>query len=87
MEKVPDKTVEKSTLPIILEQVDDDVLMNRGNSAENMGLFRRLAMNMASIADPERGLASVRRAATFGVGYLKGMLATVFCSTLSKNFS
>ena len=26
---------------------EDDVLMDRGNSAENRGLFRRLVMNMA----------------------------------------
>lgn len=66
---------------------EDDVLMDRGNSAENLGLFRRLAMNMAAVADPDRGLASVKRAATFGSGYLKGMLARFFCSDVSKNFS
>jgi hypothetical protein len=52
-----------------------------------MGLFRRLAMNMAVVMDPERGLASVRRAATFGTGYLQGILAMFFCSKVSKNFS
>lgn len=66
---------------------EDDVLMDRGNSAENLGLFRRLAMNMASVVDPERGLASVRRVATFGTGYLKGILARFFCSGVSRNFS
>lgn len=66
---------------------EDDILMDRGNSAENLGLFRRLAMNMATVADPERGLAAVRRAATFGVGYLKGILATFFCQNMSNNFS
>jgi len=66
---------------------EDYVLTDRGNSAENMGLFRRLAMNMAAVVDPERGLASVRRAATFGTGYLKGILATFFCSNVSKHFS
>ncbi|MGB7978417.1 MAG: ISAs1 family transposase, partial [Chlamydiales bacterium] len=66
---------------------EDDVLMDRGNSAENLGLFRRLAMNMAAVADPDRELASVRRAATFGSGYLKGILARFFCSGVSKNFS
>ncbi len=66
---------------------EDDNIMDRGNSAENMGLFRRLAMNMAAIADPERGLASVRRAATFGAGYLKGILAIIFCGNLSTKFS
>jgi predicted transposase YbfD/YdcC len=66
---------------------EDDALTDRGSSAENMGLFRRLAMNMAAVADPERGLASVRRAATFGSGYLKGILAMIFCKKVSKNFS
>lgn len=40
--------------------------MDRGHSAENLELFRRLAMNIAAVADPERGLAAVRQAATFG---------------------
>ena len=57
---------------------EDAVQMDIGNSAENLGIFRRLAMNMAVIADPDRGLASVRRAATFGTGYLKGLLAKIF---------
>ena len=66
---------------------EDSILADRGNSAENMGLFRRLAMNMAAVVDPERGLASVRRAATFGRGYLKRILAMFFCSKVSKHFS
>jgi predicted transposase YbfD/YdcC len=66
---------------------EDYALTDRGNSAENMGLFRRLAVNMAVVMDPERGLASVRRAATFGTGYLQGILAMFFCSKVSKNFS
>lgn len=66
---------------------EDDVLADRGHSAENLGLFRRLAMNMAVIADPERGLASVRRVATFGAGYLKRILAIIFCRNVSKDFS
>lgn len=66
---------------------EDDALTNRGNSAENMGIFRRLAMNMAAIVDPHRGLASVRRAATFGNGYLLGILSMFFCSKVSKNSS
>jgi predicted transposase YbfD/YdcC len=66
---------------------EDFALTDRGHSAVNMGLFRRLAMNMATTADPERGLASVRRAAAFGVGYLKGILATFFCKKVSKIFS
>ena len=66
---------------------EDSNVMDRGNSAENMGLFRRLAMNIATVADPERGLAAVRRAATFGTGYLKGILAIIFCQNMSNNFS
>ena len=66
---------------------EDDNLMDRGHSAENMGLFRRLAMNIAAVADPERGLTAVRRAATFGTGYLKGILAIIFCKEVSKKFS
>lgn len=57
---------------------EDRVQMDVGNSAENLGIFRRLAMNMAAIVDPDRGLASVRRAAAFGNGYLKGLLAMIF---------
>lgn len=70
---------------IIFEE--DENVTDRGNSAENMGLFRRLAMNIAAVADPQRGLAAVRRAATFGTGYLKGILAIIFCTAESKNFS
>jgi predicted transposase YbfD/YdcC len=57
---------------------EDGVQMDVGNSAENLGIFRRLAMNMATIVDPDRGLASVRRASAFGAGYLKGLLAMIF---------
>jgi predicted transposase YbfD/YdcC len=66
---------------------EDAALADRGHAAENLGLFRRLAMNMAAVVDPERGLASVRRAAAFGTGYLKGILATFFCAGVSKEFS
>jgi len=66
---------------------EDDNVMDRGHSAENMALFRRLAMNIAAVADPERGVAAVRRAATFGTGYLKGILAIIFCRGVLKNFS
>ncbi|WP_404665936.1 hypothetical protein [Rhabdochlamydiaceae symbiont of Dictyostelium giganteum] len=44
-------------------------------------------MNMAAVADPERGLASVRRAAHFGTRYLKGFLTTISCSKVSSNSS
>ena len=65
---------------------EDAVQMDVGHSAENLGIFRRLAMNMAVIADPERGLASVRRAATFGTGYLKGILSKIFLKRSVKFF-
>jgi hypothetical protein len=39
------------------------------------------------VKDPERGLASVRRAAIFGTGYLQGILAMFFYSKASKNFN
>lgn len=57
---------------------EDQAQTDVGNSAENLGIFRRLVMNMAVIADPERGMASVRRAAVFGPGYLKGILGKIF---------
>jgi len=65
---------------------EDAVQMDVGYSAVNLGIFRRLAMNMAVIADPERGLASVRRAATFGTGYLKGILSNIFLKKSVKSF-
>lgn len=57
---------------------EDQVQTDIGHSAENMGIFRRLTMNMAAVADPERGMASIRRAAAFGAGYLKGVLGKIF---------
>jgi predicted transposase YbfD/YdcC len=57
-----------------------------GHSAENMSTFRRLGMNMAVIADPERGMASIRRAAAFGAGYLKGILGKIFLKKDVKSF-
>jgi predicted transposase YbfD/YdcC len=66
---------------------EDWAQANRGHCAENLGIFRRIAMNIASNADPERGLASVRRAAAFGPGYLKGILAKIFLAGMSNKFS
>lgn len=59
---------------------EDAAQVDVGNSAENMGIFRLLALNIAAVVDPDRGLTSVRRAATFGSGYLKGLLAKTFLS-------
>jgi predicted transposase YbfD/YdcC len=66
--------------------MEDEAQTNTGHSAENMSIFRRLAMNMAKVADPERGPASVRRAATFGPGYLRGILAKIFLRKNVKSF-
>jgi predicted transposase YbfD/YdcC len=66
---------------------EDMALANRGHSAENLGIFRRLAMNMASVADPKRGLASVRTTAAFGADYLKGILSKIFLPKMVNNFS
>ncbi len=65
---------------------EDEAQTNVGHSAENMSIFRRLAMNMAATADPERGMASVRRAAAFRSGYLKGILDKIFLKKRVKSF-
>jgi predicted transposase YbfD/YdcC len=65
---------------------EDEAKTDIGYSAENMGIFRRLAMNMAVIADPERGMASIRRAAAFGTGYLQGILSKIFLQKPIKSF-
>jgi len=65
---------------------EDQAQTDIGNSAENMGIFRRLIMNMAAVADPERGMASIRRAAAFGAGYLKGILGKIFLGESVKYF-
>ena len=65
---------------------EDEAQTDVGYSAENMGIFRRLAMNMAVIADTGRGMASIRRAATFGAGYLKGILGKIFLKKDVKSF-
>jgi predicted transposase YbfD/YdcC len=57
---------------------EDRAQTDIGHSAENLGIFRRLTMNMAALGDPERGMASIRRAAAFGAGYLKGILGKIF---------
>lgn len=66
---------------------EDMAQADRGNSAENLGIFRRLAMNIASIVDPKRGLASVRTTAAFGTDYLKGILSKIFLRKMVSNFN
>lgn len=66
--------------------MEDQAQTDVGHSAENMSIFRRLVMNMAVVADPERGMASIRRAATFGEGYLQGILGKIFLEKNVKSF-
>ena len=49
-----------------------------GNTAENMSLLRRLAVNIVKTVDPGRGLAEARRAATYEPNYLLGLLSRTF---------
>jgi hypothetical protein len=44
---------------------EDAALANTGHAAENMGLIRRIAMNMIKTIDPERGIADARRNAAY----------------------
>jgi len=57
---------------------EDASLANTGHTAENMGLFRRLAMNIIKTVDPKRGLADARRNAAFEPNYLRGLLSSLF---------
>lgn len=63
---------------------EDTVQMDVRHSAENLSMFCRLAMNRADLAIQD--LASVRRAAKFGVGYLKGVLGKIFLRKNVKTF-
>ncbi|MEM7175479.1 MAG: hypothetical protein AAF443_06115 [Chlamydiota bacterium] len=51
---------------------------NTGYTAENLGLFRRMAMNVIKAFDPNRGFADARRSAAFEPAYLRGLLAKLF---------
>jgi predicted transposase YbfD/YdcC len=53
-------------------------LSDTGNSAENMALIRRLALNMIRTLDPGRSIADARRNATYSSDYLRGLLAKAF---------
>lgn len=57
---------------------EDASLANCGNTAENMSLLRRLAVNIVRTVDPGRGLAEARRAATYQPNYLLGLLSRTF---------
>ena len=58
--------------------LEDKALNRTGNSVENMALMRRLVNNVIKSFDPERGIASARRAATHDPHYLEGLLGTLF---------
>jgi predicted transposase YbfD/YdcC len=57
---------------------EDASLGDSGSSAENMSLIRRLAGNVIRMFDPNRGLTSARRCATYEPAYLRGLLGKVF---------
>jgi len=65
---------------------EDYVLTDRGNSAENMGLFRRLAMNMAAVVDPERGACLRNASCNFRYWIFKGNVGNVFLFESVKTF-
>jgi predicted transposase YbfD/YdcC len=71
-------------LDVVLKE--DQASSRVGHSATNLALIRRLAMNIAAIADPKRGMASLRRCAAFGNNYLNGILGKVFCQKTDKSF-
>lgn len=57
---------------------EDASLANIGYAAQNMSLFRRLAMNIVRTADPNRGLADARRGAMYEPNYMLGLLSRLF---------
>jgi len=57
---------------------EDTSLANTGHAAENMGLLRRISMNIIKTFDPQRGLADARRNATYEPSYLRGLLSRLF---------
>ena len=71
----------ENSLHYVLDVIfrEDASLADAGNSAENIALIRRLAMNIVVQSDPGRGMANARRSATHDPRYLRGLLASVFC--------
>lgn len=57
---------------------EDASLANIGYAAENMALFRRIAMTTIKTVDPNRGMADSRRNAMFEPNYLRGLLSRLF---------
>lgn len=60
---------------------EDASLANTGHAAENMALFRRLAMNIVKTLDPSRGMADARRNAAYEPAYLRGLLSRIFAKS------
>ncbi len=61
---------------------EDACLANRGYAAENLGAFRRIARNLITITDPNRGFAEAVRAAKYSRRYLLGTLKRLFIKSL-----
>ena len=57
---------------------EDDARANTGYAAENLSLFRRMAMNVIKAFDPKRGFEDARRSAAFEPAYLGGLLSKLF---------
>ncbi len=57
---------------------EDASLANTGHAAENMGLLRRITMNIIKTIDPLRGMADARRSAAYENAYLRGILSRLF---------
>lgn len=57
---------------------EDASLANAGHTAENMGLIRRITMNIIKTIDPSRGMADARRNAAYEPDYLRGILSRLF---------
>jgi hypothetical protein len=57
---------------------EDASLANTGHTGENMGLIRRIVMNIIKTIDPARGMADARRNAAFEPAYLQGILSRLF---------
>jgi predicted transposase YbfD/YdcC len=63
-------------MDVIFEE--DASLANTGHAAENIALFRRLAMNIVKTLDPKRGMADARRNAMYEPAYLQGLISRLF---------
>jgi len=57
---------------------EDASLTNTGYSAQNLGCLRRYAKNLIQSLDPDRAFATARRAASWKLDYLLGLLAQAF---------